>query len=206
MIAELIVGEITALVSAVGYFGVFVLMALESTVFPIPSEAVMPFAGFLIAEGTFTFWGALIASTLGCLAGSLTSYYLGYHGGVHFVRRFGRFFLLDEKHLVEAERWFAKKGNWTIFIGRFIPGIRHVISIPAGVGKMNIFSFSVYTLLGAGIWNSILLGLGYLLEKNWKIVYRYTGYVDLAVIAIIFVCIVYYVSKLVSAYRNGKRK
>ena len=202
---EFLVNQITAVVSAVGYFGVFILMALESTVFPIPSEGVMPFAGFLVASGTFSFWGAWIASTLGCLAGSLTSYFLGYYGGVRFVRKFGRYFLLDEEHLIKSERWFDKKGSITIFLGRFVPGIRHVISIPAGVGKMNVFSFSFFTLLGAGIWNFVLIYLGYLLEKNWKLVYNYSRYIDLAVIFLVFCAVVYYVSYLVSHYRKSKR-
>lgn len=202
---EFIVNQIAAVVSAIGYFGVFVLMALESTVFPIPSEGVMPFAGFLVAEGIFTFPGALIAATLGCLVGSLTSYFIGYYGGTHFVRRFGRYFLVNEEHLIKAEQWFEKRGNTTIFLARFVPGIRHVISIPAGVGKMNLLSFAFFTLLGAGIWNAMLIALGFVLEKNWRLVYNYARYVDAAIVLVIFAAIVYYVSYVILSYRKNHR-
>ena len=134
--------------------------------------------------------------------GSLISYYIGYYGGLPFVRRFGRYFLIDEKHLVKSQRWFAKKGEWTIFIGRFIPGVRHVISIPAGVGKMDLFSFSAFTILGAGIWNSILILGGYFLEKNWQIVYHYAEYADIAVVFIFFLALVYYISRIIE---NNKK-
>ena len=120
MIVDLLVNNITGFVSSVGYWGIFLLMALESTMFPLPSELVMPFAGFLAANGAFEFWTVLIASTLGCLAGSLLSYYLGYYGGIPFVRKFGRYFLINEDHLKKSEEWFLKRGDVTIFLGRFI--------------------------------------------------------------------------------------
>lgn len=204
MIADLLVNQATALISAVSYWGVFLLMALESTMFPLPSELVMPFAGFLVANGTFDFWIALLMSTLGCLAGSLFSYYLGYHGGMPFVRRFGRYFLMNEGHLKKSEQWFAKRGKITIFIGRFIPGVRHVISIPAGVGKMDVFPFACFTFLGAGIWNAILLYAGYLLEKNWQLVYHYTEYVDMLIVFVVAIAVVYYIAYVISNYRKKR--
>lgn len=202
---EIIVDKITTIVSAIGYLGVFILMTLESTVFPIPSEGVLPFAGFLVADKLFSFWFALIAATLGTLTGSLTSYFLGKHGGVGFVRRFGKYFLLDEQHLIKSEKWFQNRGNITIFLGRFVPGLRHVISVPAGVGKMNVWSFSIFTVLGAGIWNASLIYAGYLLEKNWQLVYHYSSYIDMFVIIAIFGVIVYYVNYLISHYRKSRR-
>lgn len=204
MIINLLIDNVTAFISAVGYWGVFFLMALESTMFPLPSELVMPFAGFLVANRTFDFFTVLVASTLGCLAGSLFSYYLGYYGGKPFVRRFGKYFLLDERHLKKSEEWFNKKGHLTVLIGRFIPGIRHVISIPAGFGKMNIIEFSTFTIIGAGIWNAFLLWMGYLLEKNWQIVYHYTGYIDILLVFIIIIAVSYYVSYLFSEKKKRK--
>jgi len=205
MIADLLVNNVTELISAIGYWGIFFLMALESTMFPLPSELVMPFAGFLVANGTFEFLTVLVASTLGCLAGSLFSYYLGYYGGIPFVRKFGKYFLMDEKLLKKSEKWFAKRGDITILIGRFIPGIRHVISIPAGVGKMNLLEFSMFTVIGAGAWNAILIWLGYLLEKNWQLVYHYTEYIDLAIIFILFIAVVYYISYVLSERKKRNR-
>ncbi|MBU2523343.1 MAG: DedA family protein [Nanoarchaeota archaeon] len=202
MIIDLFVNNITAFISSVGYWGMFFLMALESTMFPLPSELVMPFAGFLVANGTFEFWTALIVSTIGCLAGSLFSYYLGYYGGIPFVRKFGRYFLINEHHLKKSEEWFAKRGDITILIGRFIPGIRHVISIPAGVGRMNLFEFSMFTIIGAGIWNAILLWLGYILEKNWQLVYHYTEYIDMFIIFILTIALVYYIAYIIRNRRS----
>ena len=204
MIVDLFVNSITGFVSSVGYWGVFLLMALESTMFPLPSELVMPFAGFLVANGAFGFWTVLIASTLGCLAGSLLSYYIGYYGGIPFVRKFGRYFLINESHIKKSEEWFAKKGGIAIFLGRFVPGVRHVISIPAGVARMNVFEFSIFTLLGAGIWNSILLWIGYVLEKNWQLVYHYAEYVDMFIILVLAIALVYYITCIVSERKKRR--
>ena len=118
-----------------GYTGICFLMALESMVVPLPSELVMPFAGFLVHQGRFSFTGALIAATLGSLIGSLISYAMGYYGGEIFVKKIGRYLLLDEKDLEWSEKWFAKRGEATIFFARFVPVVRHLISIPAGLAK-----------------------------------------------------------------------
>jgi membrane protein DedA with SNARE-associated domain len=197
MIAELIVNYVTAFISAVSYAGLFVLMFLESTMIPLPSELVMPFAGFLVALEQMNLWAVIIFATLGSLAGSLFGYWLGRRYSHGFVRKFGKYLLLEKEHLAKAQKYFKSHGNKTIFISRFIPGIRHVISIPAGVGKMNLKKFSVLTILGAGIWNTFLLYLGYILQKNWQIVYKYSGYVDMIIIVIIFLLLVYYVSKII---------
>jgi len=200
---EIFVGEITRFISAVGYLGVFLLMVLESTVFPLPSELVMPFAGFLVARGTFSWAGVILVSTLGGLVGSMISYLIGYYGRYPFIRRFGKYFLLDEAHLYVAENWFKKHGGITIFIGRFIPGIRHVISIPAGIGKMNLWTFSIFTMLGSIAWNSFLIWLGYVLEKNWAIVYNYTEYIDMFIVLVCIIAITYYAVYLVTSHRKS---
>ena len=200
---EIIITKIIEIVSAIGYLGVFFLMALESTMFPIPSEGVMPFAGFLIAQGKMNFIYALIVSTLGCLIGSMSSYLIGYYGGYPFIRKFGKYFLVNEEHLKKAEEWFKKRGKITIFTCRFVPGIRHVISIPAGACKMDLWHFSLYTILGAGIWNTVLLYLGFILEANWRLIENYTAYVDMAVIVAIFIAVIYYISCIIKNKRNS---
>ena len=199
---DFLVGRIAEFISAVGYFGVFFLMALESTMLPLPSELVMPFAGFLVAKGTFSFIGALIAATFGSLAGSLTSFYLGYYASRPFITRFGKYFFLNEYHLEKSEEWFKKRGKMTIFLGRFVPGVRHVISIPAGTGRMNVLSFSLFTLIGAGIWNAVLLYTGYLLQKNWNVVYSYTKTIDLVVITVITIAVIGYIVHLASKEKS----
>lgn len=175
----------TALMGSAGYPGLFVLMTMESMVFPVPSEAVMPFAGFLIVSDRFSWAGAILASSLGTMTGSLASYALGRFGGYPFVLRFGKFFLLDREHLDFTVRWFSRRGELTIFVSRFIPVVRHLISIPAGVGRMNVWKFSLYTLLGGTLWNTFLLFCGVWLKERWSVVQSYTHEIDLAVLGLL---------------------
>lgn len=182
-------------ISLLGYFGVFFLMVLESMVFPIPSELVLPFAGFLIVKEEMTFLFILIFSTLGSLVGSLLSYYLGKYGGNKFVLKYGKYFLLNKKHLISTEKWFSKKGELTIFLGRFIPVIRHIISIPAGIGKMNIKKFIFYTIVGAGMWNAFLTYLGFVLGNNWETIRQYSEYISWGIVALIILFGAYFLWK-----------
>ncbi len=184
-LTEFIATYATQIIAQVGYPGVFILMTMESMVLPVPSEAVMPFAGFLIVERTFTFWQVILASTLGSIAGSLISYYAGYYGGMPFVRKFGKYLLLDVKDLELTEKFFKKRGDLTIFVCRFIPVVRHLISIPAGVGKMKVVTFSLFTILGAGLWNAFLTYCGYVLKSNWAEVVQYSHIIDIAVVLLL---------------------
>jgi len=159
-----------------GYPGLVFLMALESMVIPLPSELVLPFTGYLIASGKFSFVLDIFFATLGSLLGSLISYLMGYWGGDKFVRKFGRFVFLDQTDLDRTEHWFTKRGPITIFIARFVPVVRHLISIPAGIGKMDLKKFILYTILGAGVWNSCLLALGFWLGQHWEEVKQYSEY------------------------------
>lgn len=186
---------ITAFIDQTGYLSVFVLMVMESMVFPVPSEAVMPFAGFLVAEQKFTFSLVTIFSTAGSLVGSLLSYWMGRYGGRPFIDRFGKYLLLDHDDLKATEGFFAKYGDTTIFICRFIPVVRHLISIPAGTGKMNIWKFSAYTIAGAGLWNAFLALCGFHLRKNWETVMRYSHYVDIAVILLLAAAVGFFIWK-----------
>jgi len=196
-----------SVISSVGYLGVFLLMIMESMILPVPSELVMPFAGFLISSGEMKFALVILFSTLGSLTGSLLSYYIGKYGGNRFVLRYGKYFLLNEEHLKKTERWFSKKGDLTIFIGRFIPVVRHVISIPAGIGKMNIKKFIIYTLIGAGMWNAFLAYFGFVLGNNWETISQYFDYISWAVLGIIIVIGVYFLWKEIKKRREkSKRK
>jgi membrane protein DedA with SNARE-associated domain len=205
-ITEFLVPIITAFIKSIGYAGVFVLMLLESMVAPVPSEAVMPFAGMLIVNGEFTFAGVLFFSTLGSIVGSLISYWIGYYGGRPLVERFGKYLLLDKHHLDLTEKYFQKKGDITILICRFIPVVRHLISIPAGMGKMNIWKFSLYTIIGAGIWNAFLTYVGIKLGTNWEEVLKYSGVIDIVVVAALLIICIYAAYKLYHGYRRNKLK
>lgn len=184
-ITEFLAAYVTAFIDKTGYPSVFVLMVMESMVFPVPSEAVMPFAGFLIFEGRFSFFGVIAASTLGSIAGSLLSYALGYYGGKPAIDRFGKWLLLDRRDLAMTERFFARRGEIAILVSRFIPVIRHLISIPAGMGRMNLLPFSLYTVIGAGLWNTILAVAGFYLRQHWDLVMHYSRIVDIVVLAVL---------------------
>ncbi len=177
-----IITIITQFISTTGYPGIIVLMILESMIAPVPSEAVMPFAGFLISTGQFSFAGVIFWSTLGSLIGSLLSYYIGAYGGRPFIDKFGKYFFLNHHHLEVTEQFFARRGEITIFLSRFIPIVRHLISLPAGTGKMNIWKFSVYTILGAGLWNTFLAYLGFVLKNHWDELGKYSKIGDVLVI------------------------
>jgi membrane protein DedA with SNARE-associated domain len=194
-ITESIAQFATTFIDKTGYVSVFVLMIMESMVFPIPSEAVMPFAGFLIAESKFTFALVILFSTAGSITGSLLSYWIGRYGGTPFIDRFGKYLLLNRDDLTATEKYFNKYGEATIFICRFIPVVRHLISIPAGTGRMNLVKFAIYTIAGAGMWNAFLAMCGFYLRKRWETVMHYSHYVDIAVVAILVLGAAYFIKK-----------
>ncbi|MBN1505054.1 MAG: DedA family protein [Candidatus Eisenbacteria bacterium] len=168
-------------------------MMLESMVAPVPSEGVMPFAGCLVASGRFTFFWVGVWSTLGSLVGSWLSYAMGYYGGRPFVTRFGRYLLLNLHDLEVTERFFQRRGPMTIFIARFIPVVRHLISIPAGVGKMNLLRFSIYTAVGACIWNMFLTWLGFHMGTHWELIHEYGRQIDIFMIIPVSVGIYFFI-------------
>jgi len=182
-LAEILAGIAAIAVSTIeslGYPGIFVLMGLESMIAPVPSELVMPFAGFLAAGGRFDLVFVIVVSTVGSIAGSWISYEAGKRWGIEAIRTWGKWVLLDESHLKWTQNWFEKSGDKTILIARFVPVVRHLISIPAGIGKMNLKKFLVFTAVGAFLWNTILAYAGFWLGQNWEIVYTYLEPVSLA--------------------------
>lgn len=200
-----IVNTITNIVLSIGYVGIAILMALESMITPVPSEAVMPFVGYLVAQGKLNFFTAALVSATGCLAGGLVSYAMGYYGGTVFVKKVGKYLLLDEKHLRWSETWFNRHGEKTIFVCRFIPLIRHVISIPAGVGKMNIAKFSFYTFTGSLVWNSILIYAGFKLGKSWAMIYKYSTKIDIILAVVIATFLGYYAWRIYNNYKTKEQ-
>jgi membrane protein DedA with SNARE-associated domain len=200
---EWLTQTLTDIIRTIGYPGIGILMALESMVVPVPSEIVMPFVGYLVAQERFSFFTAAIVSTIGCLVGALLSYYMGYYGGETLVKKVGKYLLLDQEHLEWTKRWFNKHGEKTIFISRFVPVVRHVISIPAGIGKMNITKFSAYTFFGSLIWNSILMYVGLKLGENWGLVHKYSTKIDIALIIVILAGLLYYAWRI---YKNYHKK
>jgi membrane protein DedA with SNARE-associated domain len=184
-IAAFIAGLGERLLGSIGYGGLFLLMVAESMVLPVPSEAVLPFAGFLVAKGAFSLWGVILVSTLGSLVGSLLSYGLGRFGGRRFVARFCRYLLLNEEDLERTDRFFRRWGVTAILAARFIPVVRHLISILAGLAGLSFLHFSLFTIAGTGLWNAFLTGCGLLLREHWKTALRYGHIVDIVVMAVL---------------------
>ncbi|MHC1730261.1 MAG: DedA family protein [Syntrophobacteraceae bacterium] len=171
-----------------GYFGAGFLMALESMIAPVPSEAVMPFVGFLVADGKWNLWYAILATSIGSITGSCASYAMGYYGGKPFVLKAGKYLLLNEHDLKRTEDFFSRRqGTWTLFLSRFIPVVRHLVSVPAGTGKMKLLPFVLATLVGATIWNSFLLVCGMYLREHWRVVQTYSHQIDIVVVAVLLV-------------------
>ncbi len=196
-----------ATIQSMGYGGIVVLMALESTITPLPSEAVMPFVGYLVAQGHFNIFLAMLASTAGSICGSLTSYYLGYYGGERAVIRFGKYVFLDLEHLAWTERFFKKYGEKTIIASRFFPVVRHLISIPAGIGKMKLHRFIIFTAIGATMWNGFLLWVGMKLKEHWALFHEWLRPADYVVLFVIFIGLLWFVHqhmKLKTWKRNEK--
>lgn len=168
-----IVNWIVAVIGDLGYIGIFTAMFLESSFFPFPSEVVMIPAGYLAYKGEMSLYIAIFSGIAGSLAGAIFNYYLALHLGRKFLNRYGKYLFMREGSLDKLESFFNKHGEISTFNGRLIPGIRQYISLPAGLAKMPIFKFSLYTALGAGIWVSILALLGYFIGSNEEMVSHY---------------------------------
>ncbi len=172
------------LITATGYTGAALLMALESMIAPVPSEAVMPFVGMAVVRGKMSLVPAILWTSLGSLVGSLLSYWMGYVGGKPLVLKVGRFLFINEHHLDLTVDFFHKRGSITVFISRFVPVIRHFISVPAGMGKMPLLPFCVYTVVGATLWNGLLLWAGYKWQENVEKITPYYKILDVVVIVV----------------------
>ncbi|HEX3763714.1 MAG TPA: DedA family protein [Kofleriaceae bacterium] len=173
-----------------GYPGVFVLIMLESTLVPIPSEVVMPFAGFMAWNGEFSLPVILVINSVGAMVGSGVSYAIGVVGGKPFLVKYGKYFLVSQHDIGRTEAFFARHGKKTILIARFLPVIRHVISVPAGIARMSLPAFFLQTFLGATIWGGVLIVLGYYLGANWEAFTETLERVDLPIKIILVLALV----------------
>ena len=171
-----IVNFIVETIGSLGYIGIFILMFLESTVFPIPSEVIMIPAGYLAYKGEMNIYIVILLGVLGSLGGALFNYYFALKFGRTFLLKYGKYFLVSEETIRKTELFFKDHGHISTFSGRLIPGLRHYISLPAGLAKMNLFVFCLYTTLGAALWVVILTLLGYFLGGNEALIKEYLRY------------------------------
>ena len=171
-------------IGALGYIGLALLLVAENLFPPIPSEVVLPLAGFLVGRGDLSLWGAIFAATFGSVAGAVVLYALGRWGGRRLALRYGQWLRVDEKGLKDAEGWFRRYGDWVVLFARVVPVARSIVSIPAGTMKMPMLRFVLLTTLGSAVWNSILIGAGVVLGANWQAVEGWMGsYSDVVLIA-----------------------
>jgi membrane protein DedA with SNARE-associated domain len=194
MIIDTLNQIIIDLINATGYLGIFLAMLVEGIFTPIPSELIMPFAGYVAYTGELNYFLVILVGSLGAVLGSSVAYILALWLGRPLIDRFGIFFGLDEKKMASAERWFKRWGVWGIFIGHSLPGIRSVISFPAGLSKMDRKKFAIFTFSGAMVWNTVLVTAGYLLGENWIQFWERTDslHLDLVMLAGLGVALVVY--------------
>jgi membrane protein DedA with SNARE-associated domain len=179
-------------ISALGYVGLALLLIAENLFPPIPSEIVLPLAGFLVGRGDLILWLAVLAATLGSVAGAMILYALGRYGGRKLVLRYGRFLRVDAESLDRADEWFRRYGDWVVLFARVVPFARSIVSIPAGTMEMPLPRFVVLTTIGSGIWNTLLIGAGVVLGANWQQVGAWIGsYSNAVLIAIAVAAVVF---------------
>lgn len=177
------------------YIGIFLWMLLESFNIPIPSELVMTFSGFLSYSHTLNIYLVILVGTLGNVLGSVLSYYLGYYGGYPFLEKYGKYIFISDKDIVRAHKWFERDGEAAVFFTRVLPVFRTFISLPAGIAKMDIKKFILYTTLGTLIWDIVLSFLGYYFASNWQEIYKIIDNISIYFFIILLLIIVIYFYK-----------
>ena len=192
-ILSAIANWIMSVISSLGYWGVVLLMAIESANIPLPSEIIMPLSGFLVAKGVFNLYLTALAGAVGCAIGSVFSYWLGAWGGRPLVEKYGKYILISHHDLDLADRWFSRYGEATVFFSRLLPIVRTFISFPAGIARMNFLRFVVYSFLGSLPWTLLLAWIGQKLGDNWEDIRGYFHGLDWVILGLIVIGIVWWI-------------
>ncbi|MCU1636216.1 MAG: apl [Cryobacterium sp.] len=201
-----LVGFVARTIDGLGEWGVGLSTFAETVFPPIPSEVILPLAGFLTQQGTLNFVLVILASTAGAYLGALLLYWLGSSLGLErSIKWLSKLPLVDREDLEKAADWFSRHGRAAVFFGRLIPGVRSLISLPAGAEKMNLLTFSVFTVAGSGIWNTALVSLGALLGKQYTVVDEYSRYLNYAVYAALAGAVVWLVVRRIRRARKQRR-
>lgn len=190
---------VISVISTSGYVGIMVLMAIESAAIPLPSEIIMPFSGYLVSQGNFSFWLVSIWGAIGNVLGSMIAYAVGFWGGRPLIERYGRYILIRKHELDRADNWFKNYGQSTVFFSRLLPAVRTFISLPAGMAKMNIGKFAMYTFAGSFPWSVGLTYVGYRLGGEWESIRTYFHRLDLVIGVIILGLVGWWIMRMIKS-------
>lgn len=178
---------IIGVINKLGYAGIVFLMGIESACIPLPSEVIMPFSGYLVSQGAFKLWIVALMGAIGCVLGSIVAYYAGLWGGRAWVEKYGKYVLISHHDLDMADRWFQKYGDITVFVCRLLPVVRTFIAFPAGVSKMRMSTFVLYTFVGSYIWCWVLAWVGARMGEHWDSLRVYFHKFDIVIGAVILI-------------------
>lgn len=196
MLIEAVIAElgsfVITMISKFGYTGILITMAIESACIPLPSEIIMPFSGYLVSTGQFSMLGVTMAGAIGNVLGSLVAYYVGVWGGRPFVERYGQYFLVSRRDLEMADRWFLKYGEAAVLISRMLPVVRTFISLPAGIVRMNVPRFVLFSFIGAVPWCYLLAYIGLKLGERWDGLHEYFHHLDVVIGMVLVLGFVYF--------------
>ncbi len=201
-IFDFLINGLIAFIGEIGYLGIFIGMFLESTPFPLPSELIMIPAGIAAAQGLMNIYLVVISGVLGNVFGAIFSYFVAASLGRAILFKVGRYFFLKPEAIIKIEKFFSTHGAISIFIGRIIPGVRHLISLPAGVARMNILLFCIYTFFGSAFWTAALTILGYFIGKNQELIKEY---LDILIISLVAFCALLVLGYLIWHKRNARK-
>jgi membrane protein DedA with SNARE-associated domain len=200
---DAVIAFVTSAYGSLGYAGVLVLMAIESCCIPIPSEIILPLAGFLVGQGKFGFWPAVLAGTIGGTLGSCVAYAIGAAGGRPLMLKYGKYVLINAADAAKADLFFQKYGEVTAFVSRLLPVVRTFISLPAGITRMHFGKFVIYTFAGSLIWSIVLVYAGKLLGQNWIEIRDRLQRFDYAIAALILLAVALYVYRHLGQRRSA---
>ncbi|OGS17299.1 MAG: alkaline phosphatase [Elusimicrobia bacterium RIFOXYA2_FULL_50_26] len=189
-------------INSMGYAGIALLMAIESACIPLPSEVILPFSGYLVAQGVFNIHLVALAGAIGCVLGSIVAYYAGAWGGRAWIMKYGKYVLISRHDMDMADRWFERHGEITVFVARLLPVIRTFIALPAGIAKMRMSTFIIYTFVGSYIWSWALAWVGYRMGQNWASIRVYFHKFDFAIGAVMVVGATWYIWRHIKAVRS----